>query len=182
MSEPIDYGVEFFKKYEQMLHEHIRKAVDLEIRLSVANQEIEKYKEAFETSQKEVEKQNEYIKQAATSIEALTLDKKSLEGRVAELDQLYTSTREEKDRLDHEMRGTINQLTADNELKDAKITEYERELARQKDELQMMFEEKKSIQKELNSIQGYNPPAPKTNKSKKKNIADFAVTNSDNTF
>lgn len=174
-----EYTLEFVKRLESLYHEQIRKTIDLEVRLSMFAKENETFKEQFELSQKEVEKQNEVMLQATTSIEALTLDKKSLEGRIEELNKTISQLSEEKNVIINEKNNIFNE----NNNRAIRIADLEKELQRRQEELQKTYDDLVDLrikfdrnEKELNAkiilLESMSTPTKKQTKIKKESIPE----------
>jgi hypothetical protein len=138
------YNILYAQRLETLLHEQIRKTIDVEIRLSMSYEILEEEKNRYLESQKQVEIQNGMMQQAANSIQELTISDKNKENtivvinnRINELEALINNTTE-----------TNISVQASNNQKDSKIRELERELERQSKELQSTFDEMQKL-KEL---------------------------------
>jgi hypothetical protein len=155
-----DYTVSFLKRQEEYLIEHIRKTIDLDIRLSFANDKIKELTTQFEESQRQIEIQNEMMKQAAKSVEELTLKR----------DQFNKIIEDNQQRIS-QFTTKINVLEEQVRVESNKAVNFEREYQRQKDELQQLFEENVELKNKI--------PEPKKTINKPKKLPEISVEESD---
>lgn len=145
-----DYTVLFAQRQELFIQECLRKLFDAEVKLVVVNNTVSEWKEKYEASQKQVDVQNEMMKQAAASIEKMTVEGKNMNTdsenfrrRIGE----YEARINELGAIERELRNQV-------ELSNNRVRDLEKELVRQKEELQLMFDEakiKQSIKKKVNT-------------------------------
>lgn len=129
-----NYNVFYAQRLENLLHEQIRKTIDVEVRLSITWEKLEE-------SQKTSAIQADIIKQATNSIEILTNTNKILEPdnenfkkRIVDLEDKINSSSE----IQKELQASNNQ-------KDVRISGLERELDNTKQEAQNIYDELTSL-------------------------------------
>lgn len=131
-----NYTISFLKRQEDILIEQIRKTIDLEIKLSFANDKIKELTAQFEESQKQIEIQNGMMQQAADSIKTLTLTRDNNENKIKNLETSVNDLRAKTHKLEEELRTQTS-----------KASNFEREVNRQQTELQQLFEENEQLKK-----------------------------------
>jgi len=137
LNEQNNYNLLYAQRLENLLHDQIRKTTDVEVRLSLCWEKIEKYNRQIEELTKNVEIQADVIKQATNSVEALTLQNKNYSNdlsnaniRINDLEsKINASADQQKD------------LQASNNQKDVRISGLERELNNTKQEAQNIYNE-----------------------------------------
>jgi len=133
-SEQLQYGFLYAQRLENLLHEQIRKSIDLEIRLSTT---VEKFKDLENTSLVHTD----IIKQATNSIEDLTVKNKTHETQNEEYRNRIVSLENNFNAINEENLA----IKFSSEQKDIKIKELQRELEREKQESQSMFDELQNV-------------------------------------
>jgi chromosome segregation ATPase len=151
-NEQSNYTLLYLKRQEQIMFDNIKKAIDLEIQLSMSVGVIEEYKNKYEESQKQVASQNDIMQQATRSIEDLTVKNKNFENHVKNLEaQVHslTSGKTDTERSKNELQIELNnQLT--------RAGNFERELARQQQEMQSIFNESVELRKRIEELEFEN--------------------------
>jgi hypothetical protein len=133
-SEQLQYGFLYAQRLENLLHDQIRKSIDLEIRLSTT---VEKFKDLENTSLVHTD----IIKQATNSIEDLTVKNKTHETQNEEYRNRIVSLENNFNAINEENLA----IKFSSEQKDIKIKELQRELEREKQESQSMFDELQNV-------------------------------------
>jgi len=100
----------YAQRQEQILHEFIRRGIDADVKASSLFSSFEEMKKKYEESQKEVQKQNELMEQASTSIKDLTLKNKNLEQHIENLQKNST----EANRKNNEYMNELEMLRTNN--------------------------------------------------------------------
>jgi chromosome segregation ATPase len=100
----------YTQRQEQILHEFIRRGIDADVKASSLFSSFEEMKKKYEESQKEVQKQNELMEQASTSIKDLTLKNKNLEQHIENLQKNST----EANRKNNEYMNELEMLRTNN--------------------------------------------------------------------
>ena len=137
LNEQNNYNLLYAQRLENLLHDQIRKTTDVEVRLSLCWEKIEKDNRQIEELTKNVEIQADIIKQATNSVEALTLQNKNYSNdlsnaniRINDLEsKINASADQQKD------------LQASNNQKDVRISGLERELNNTKQEAQNIYDD-----------------------------------------
>jgi len=144
LNEQNNYNLLYAQRLENLLHDQIRKTTDVEVRLSLCWEKIEKDNKQIEELTKNVEVQADLIKQATNSVEALTLQNKNYSNdlsnanaRINDLEsKINISADQQKD------------LQASNNQKDARISGLERELSNAKQESKNIYDELTELKNE----------------------------------
>jgi chromosome segregation ATPase len=146
------YNMLYAQRLETLLHEQIRKTIDLEVRISLSYEMLEEQVRRYDESQKQVDIQNEIMQQAARSIEELTLKTKNYEISVKEFTDRII---EMEKRIDgYSEKNTVLDKTLLE--KETKIKTLERELNRQNSELQVTFDDLQKLKEESSNKKPIN--------------------------
>ena len=137
-----DYTVIFAQRQELFIQDCLRKLFDIEVKLTLANATINEWKEKYEESQKQVQLQNEMMSQAAASIESITVQNKN----VSSENDRFSKTIKELEIKIIELSKSEEKLKNQVELSNSRIRDLEKELVRQREELQLMFDGPKVIE------------------------------------
>lgn len=144
--------VKFLKQYIQrqeiMLLEYIRKGLDLEIKILNLNNSLQEISEKYNESQKNVAIQNELMQQAATSVESLTLEKKSLQEKEIE----YLETINE---LEISLENCLKQKDQASKRNEDLAREYKTQVG----EINKLVEENKELSSNQQSLNKKKPKA-----------------------
>jgi len=128
-SEHNDYTLLFAQRQEQLYVEQIRKNIDLEVRFQMISGKYEKTKT-------ELDSISEMFKQAKVSIETLTNTNAHYTNKLNNLEPEYEKLLKLKDDISKQLNNTQE-----------KLVNAERELARQKVELQNLYDENVELKK-----------------------------------
>jgi chromosome segregation ATPase len=115
------YTIHYIQKQEQLLLDFMRKNIDAEVRIIALNNTINEANARYEESQRQVEIGNEMLRQAAVSIETLTVerdklheelekvksDRSSLQNNYTALQQKNQEIISEKDKIVKETQGEM---------------------------------------------------------------------------
>jgi chromosome segregation ATPase len=144
LNEQNNYNLLYAQRLENLLHDQIRKTTDVEVRLSLCWEKIEKDNKQIEELTKNVEVQADLIKQATNSVEALTLQNKN-----------YSNDLSNANARINDLESKINiaadqqkDLQASNNQKDARISGLERELSNAKQESKNIYDELTELKNE----------------------------------
>ena len=154
-TEKEQYNQIYIQKQEQLLVQYMRKSIDDEIKIIMLNgsvfqlnNTIKEWEAKFDESQNNVASQNEIMLQATRSIEDLTNKTKFQQDQINNLNNELT----EKNNRFNTVQNDINSANilkdkAFNELELIKnsIEQYKREIARQNEEMMLIFEENKQL-------------------------------------
>lgn len=154
-----NYNIMYAQRLDILLQEQIRKTIDVEVRLSLVNDNLQEYVGKYNESQKQVEIQNEIMQQAATSIETLTIENKNYKSQNEEMIKRISGLENKMNFTDEEKTN----IQTSNGQKDNKIKELEREIARQKQELQTTYNDYMLLKEHFPDFDPKNP----INKNKK---------------
>ena len=160
-----NYTALYLRRQEQILFEQIKKAIDLEIQMSMSVDLIEDYKKKYEESQKQVASQNEIMQQATRSIEDLTVKNKNFEGHVKNLETQIHNLSQNKNDADRSKGELQNELNT----QIAKANNFEREFTRQQQEMQSIFNESQEFKKRIEELELENDKLKKTAEKKQIN-------------
>ena len=168
MSEPeqSNYNLFYIKRQEQLLFEQIKKGIEYEVRLTMLIG-------SYEETKKNLEQQNEINQQAMRSIEDLTIKNKNLQS--------------ENERLAAKVPGFENAIHENNKLQVTlaaerdnlafRLGDLQKEMKRQQDEMQILFDENVELKAALEIVN-----QKKTINKKKPVETPTAVLLEDNVF
>ena len=149
----------YIQRQEMLLLEYIRKTIDLELKAISLNASLIDYKTKYEESQKQVDIQNDLMKQAANGVESLTVEKiafeekeKKLNETIKELKQSLNDCKNERYSITQELNQTKEKIANfDNEIKMAnnRADEIREEYNRQTQELNELFKENEELKSKL---------------------------------
>ena len=170
----------YLKRQEQILFEQIKKAIDLEIQLSLSVGMIEDYKNKYEESQRNSAAQAEIMQQATRSIEDLTVKNKNFDSHIKNLEaQVHSITqgRGDIERSKNEIQNELNNQTA-------RANNFEREFTRQQQEMQSIFNEGQELKKRVEELESENDRLKKSSEKKQINRKQAAqiVVEDDSVF
>jgi hypothetical protein len=135
--EQTNYNAFYIKRQEQIIIEQIKKSIDYEVRLTMLFDALKETRSELEDSKKNSEIQNEILQQATRSIEDLTNKNRYFENQIKNLDlqvQNLTKTKYDSESAKNDIQNQYNNQMM-------KISGFEREIARQKEEMQSIFDE-----------------------------------------
>lgn len=142
-----------------LLLDYIRKTIDLELKAISLNASLIDYKSKYEESQKQVEIQNDLMKQAANGVESLTVEKLAFEEKEKKLNETITDLKNSLNDCKNERYSISQELNRanekianfDNEIKLAnhKADEIREEYNRQTQELSELFKENEELRSKL---------------------------------
>jgi chromosome segregation ATPase len=167
------YTVHYIQKQEQLLLDFMRKNIDAEVRIIALNNTINEANARYEESQRQVEIGNEMLRQAAVSIETLTVerdklheelekvksDRSSLQNNYTALQQKNQEIISEKDKIVKETQGEmqlklndagirIKQLEEELALCNSRSAELNSEYRNQVDQLNTLYVENQKLKGE----------------------------------
>jgi len=151
-NDQLNYNINYTKRMEQLFHEQIRKTIDVEVRLSMAFENINEIQNMYQESQKQVEVQNEFMQQAGRSIEDLTTKNKDFESnienlkndyenRIVNLEKDYNSRISNLEKMLSEMTTERNDIASKYNDVSEKLKESNRESDRQRVEMQQLYDD-----------------------------------------
>ena len=149
----------YIQRQEMLLLDYIRKTIELELKVISLNAALNDYKSKYEESQKQVEIQNEIMKQAATGVETLTVEKiafeekeKKLNETIKELKNSLNDCKNERYSISQDLNRANEKIANfDNEIKmsNHKADEIRQEYNRQTQELSKLFKENQELKSKL---------------------------------
>jgi|694.fasta_scaffold01249_11 hypothetical protein len=167
------YTIHYIQKQEQLLLDFMRKNIDAEVRIIALNNTINEANARYEESQRQVEIGNEMLRQAAVSIETLTVerdklheelekvksDRSSLQNNYTALQQKNQEIISEKDKIVKETQGEmqlklndagirIKQLEEELALCNSRSAELNSEYRNQVDQLNTLYVENQKLKGE----------------------------------
>jgi chromosome segregation ATPase len=143
MSEPeqSNYNLFYIKRQEQLLFEQIKKGIEYEVRLTML---IGSYEEA----KKNLEQQNEINQQAMRSIEDLTIKNKNLQ---SENEKIAAKVPGLENAI-HENNKLQVTLAAERDNLTFRLGDLQKEIKRQQDEMQNLFNENTELKAALEIV------------------------------
>ena len=127
--EQSNYNLLLIKRQEQLLFEYMKKSIDYEVKLAMLINSSEEYK-------KNLDIQTELSQQAIRSVEDLTIKNKNLESEIEQLNSrnsfIEKSLRESNRNKEALVQERDNLIF--------RVNDLEKELLRQKEELQTLFD------------------------------------------
>lgn len=140
MNEPeqSNYNLFYIKRQEQLLFDQIKKGIDYEVRLTML---IGSYEEA----KKNLEQQNEINQQAMRSIEDLTIKNKNLQSETERIAAKVPSL----ENAIHENNKLQVNLAAERDSLTFRFGDLQKEMKRQQEELQNLFNENNELKAAL---------------------------------
>jgi chromosome segregation ATPase len=150
LEEAVNYLQKYIQKQEKLLLDHIRKNLEYEIKIEGLVHSVNDFSGKYEESQKQVEIQNDMMKQAANGVEAVTLEKKKLENTIKNLEQMLSNKKNEYDNLNKSIMDKRNEWDSCNEERANLISELKQlkeEYKRQTEELNILFKENEELKK-----------------------------------
>ena len=134
-----DYTKLYIKRQEQFLLDQIKKSIDAEVKLTVLTSLLEDLRKQFEETKSQLDMQINIANQAANGLqESMSKNQQlenliaSLRGNIADLDKKYLDSVVLRDNL-------VKDLDSCNR----KSENLEKELIRQRDEMQNIYDENK---------------------------------------
>lgn len=136
-----DYTKLYIKRQEQFLLDQIKKSIDAEVKLTVLTSLLEDLRKQFEETKSQLDMQINIANQAANGLqESMSKNQQlenliaSLRGNIADLDKKYLDSVVLRDNL-------VKDLDSCNR----KSENLEKELIRQRDEMQNIYDENKEL-------------------------------------
>lgn len=114
-----DYTLQAIKSQERILHDFIRKYIDIEARCVILSTNLDQLSNELNSKNNEIENLNNLFKQATNSLELLTVQNKNYENQINN----FHARMAEKDRNYNELIGVKN-------LHESKHKEYKKEYER----------------------------------------------------
>jgi chromosome segregation ATPase len=149
------YLKHYIQRQEMLLLDHIRKTIELELKAISLNASLIEYKSKYEESQKQVEIQNEIMKQAATGVESLTIEKKFFEQKESDYNKKVQELNKNNEDLKKSLQECKNErqkITQEyNDFKnsqinnDKKFEDLNNEYCRQTEELSKLYQENQKL-------------------------------------
>jgi len=161
LSEQSNYNLFYIKRQEQLLFEYMKKSIDYEVKLAMLMN-------SSEESKKNLEIQNDINQQALRSVEDLTIKNKNFEAQIEQLTARNTFI----EKGIQESNRNKEALVQERDKLSFRINDLEKEIQRQKEEMQQLFDENVEL-KEINNKKTIN---------KKKPVEPTAVLLEDNVF
>ena len=161
LSEQSNYNLFYIKRQEQLLFEYMKKSIDYEVKLAMLMN-------SSEESKKNLEIQNDINQQALRSVEDLTIKNKNFEAQIEQLTARNTFI----EKGIQESNRNKEALVQERDKLSFRINDLEKEIQRQKEEMQQLFNENVEL-KEINNKKTIN---------KKKPVEPTAVLLEDNVF
>ena len=173
-----DYNALYVKRQQETLFEYVKKAIDLEIQLSLSVTMIEDYKQKYEESQRQVASQNDIMQQATRSIEDMTNKNINFETHIKNLEAKVQAVSVSKNEIDSQKNNLQNQLNE----QIAKANNFEKEYLRQQQEMQSIFDESVGLKRQIEELQGENESLKKNVDKKQINKKQPSTIIDDSTF
>ena len=136
-----DYTKLYIKRQEQLLLDQIKKSIDTDVKLTVLTSLLEDLRKQFEETKAQLDMQIDIANQAANGLqESMSKNQQlenlitSLRGNIADLDKKYLDSVVLRDNL-------VKDLDSCNRKNEG----LEKELVRQRDEMQEIFDENKEL-------------------------------------
>jgi septal ring factor EnvC (AmiA/AmiB activator) len=136
-----DYTKLYIKRQEQLLLEQIKKGIDTDVKLTVLTSLLEDLRKQFEETKAQLDMQIDIANQAANGLqESMSKNQQlenlitSLRGNIADLDKKYLDSVVLRDNLAKDLDSC-----------NRKNEGLEKELVRQRDEMQEIFDENKEL-------------------------------------
>ena len=138
LSEQSNYNLFYIKRQEQLLFEYMKKSIDYEVKLAMLMN-------SSEESKKNLEIQNDINQQALRSVEDLTIKNKNLKSEnekiVAKVPSLENAI--------HENNKLQVTLAAERDNLAFRLGDLQKEMKRQQDEMQILFNENTELKAAL---------------------------------
>jgi chromosome segregation ATPase len=142
------YKMFFVQKLEAQTIEFMRRYLDAETNRSLLEVSLKEMEAKYDESQKQVEVQNDIMKQAAFSIEKQTMDS----GNLKSLVERHEKELEDKNNIIAELHYKIKDANDNIEELKRQLTQidmFKQEINRQKQELADMYQELQTVNTEL---------------------------------
>jgi hypothetical protein len=172
MSDLENYNALFIQRQEQLYVDLLRKSIDLEVKQAMLSKFLEDTKKERDEYFNQSQSQVEIVSQATNSIEALTIKTREQEITIKDLEKRNqdTQTQNQGRILEIEKRANDlytekNKLIEDYENNSIVIKSLQKEIERQNEEMQLIFDENQKLKQLL-------PPEPKKTINKKKAVDD----------
>lgn len=123
----VNYLKQYIQRQENLFLEFTRKNVDFEIKILALNSSLAEMTSKYEESQKQVEIQNDIMKQATNSIEALTLQKENLEELIENLKKNLQVCNNENIESKNKLQTLEQKLKASEHHAEELLSEYKRQ-------------------------------------------------------